>query len=323
MKIIDSVRNFLNLNVRYPVSPLNIDQINVQRASEDQLKNHVFNLVKYLRNPEHLGELNDSAEYIKNFWRGLRLKVNDDSFVIDNNDYGVRKLGIQEFRNLSVSFGPEQGERFVIGAHYDVFGNQPGADDNASGVAALLELTRLMVENKVQPKIPIDFIAYTLEENPYSLLGSRVHAKKLRDTGTRVKGMISIEMIGYYSSEAGSQKFPPVAGLLMKLFYPDNGSFIASIGFGNSARLVSKTCTALKRGGNIPAHMLWLPFPLFGIERSDHTSYSLRGYPACMVTDTSFMRNPNYHKISDKPETLSFTKMSQVVDGIFELVNSL
>lgn len=323
MKIITTFRNWLNPNVQYPSTSLGNTQVHVQRASEDLLRTHVDNLVKHLRNPEHLGELNDSANYIKSFWRDLKLKVNDDPFVINNRDFGVEKLGVQEFRNLSVSFGPEHGERFVIGAHYDVFGNQPGADDNASGVAALLELTRLMVENKIQPKTPIDFIAYTLEENPYSLLGSRVHAKKLRSAGTRVKGMISLEMLGYYSNEADSQKFPPIAGLLMKLIYPDRGNFIATVGFGNSTRLVNKTCTAIKRSGKIPSHKLWLPFPMFGIERSDHTSYSIMGYPACMVTDTSFMRNPNYHKVTDRPETLNFTKMSQVVDGVFELVRNL
>jgi hypothetical protein len=297
-------------------------KIQTTKASEEQLRNHVDNLVGYLRNPGHLIELNDSGDYIKNVWRGLGLKVKEDPFVVNNDDYGVTGLGTQEFRNFSVSFGPENGERFIIGAHYDVFGNQPGADDNASGVAALLELTRLMVENNVQPKVPVDLVAYTLEENPYALLGSRVHAAKLKNTRTKVKGMISLEMIGYYSLDPNSQSLPLK---LMSLIYPTTGNFICVAGYGDSFSLTRRVSTSIRNHGGIPSHRLWIPFSglMPDLKRSDHASFSDLGFPACMVTDTSFMRNPNYHKVTDRPETLNFTKMSQVVDGIFELIRNL
>ncbi len=297
-------------------------KIQTTKASEEQLRIHVDNLAGYLRNPEHTTELNDSGDYIKNIWKDLGLKVKENAFIVNNDDYGVTGLGIQEFRNLSISFGPEKGERFIIGAHYDVFGNQPGADDNASGVAGLLELARLMKENNVKPKIPIDLVAYTLEENPYSLLGSRVHAAELKKTRTRVKGMISLEMIGYYSSDPNSQSLPLK---LMSLIYPTVGNFICIAGYGNSFSLTRRVSTSIRNHGGIPSHRLWVPFSCLvsDLRRSDHASFSDLGFPACIVTDTSFMRNKNYHTIFDRPETLDFTKMAQVVDGVFGLVKKM
>jgi hypothetical protein len=296
------------------------DRIQTTKANEELLRIHVDELTganrprAFFRNPENIRDLNDSADYIISVFQRLGLDVEIDEFRVPGLD--------SIFRNIRVSFGPKEGERFIIGAHYDVYKSTPGADDNASGVAGLLELARLMVENKINPKTPVDLIAYTLEENPYSLLGSRVHATQLKKAGVKVKGMISLEMIGYFSDEPESQSLPLK---LMKLIYPTMGNFILVGGYGNSFSLAQKVSTLMKNHGGIPSHKLWIPYSslLPDIKRSDHASFSDLGYPAVIVTDTSFNRNPNYHKDTDGPETLSFPKMAKVVDGIFGLIKSL
>lgn len=214
-------------------------------------------------------------------------------------------------RNFIARFGPAEGPLLVIGAHYDSCGQTPGADDNASGVAALLELTRLLAATP--PAHAVELVAYTLEEPPYfrtDSMGSFRHARALHEQGREVRLMVSLETIGYYRDEAKTQSFPaPGIGLL----YPDTGNFIAVVGgfrdFGAMRRL-----KALFRGASdLPVETINAPASVPGVDFSDHASYWRFDMPAVMVTDTAFLRNPNYHQLTDTPDTLDYPRMAKVV----------
>ena len=214
-------------------------------------------------------------------------------------------------RNFIARFGPATGPLLVIGAHYDSCGQTPGADDNASGVAALLELTRLLAQNP--PAQSVELVAYTLEEPPYfrtDSMGSYWHARELASRKREVRLMISMEMIGFYRDGPKTQSFP-VAGLGM--VYPDQGNFIAVVGayrdFGSMRRIKA----LFKGASDLPVETINAPESVTGVDFSDHASYWRFDMPALMVTDTAFLRNPNYHEPGDTPETLDYTRMAKVV----------
>lgn len=221
----------------------------------------------------------------------------------------------REYRNVICSFGPENAPRIVIGAHYDVCGDQPGADDNASGVAGLCELARLLGQLKPELKYRIDLAAYSLEEPPYydtEHMGSYVHASSLRNSSIAVKAMLSLEMIGYYSDAPGSQQFPY---FFLKWLYPDRGNFILLVGRNNG--LAGPVKRNMRETCRVPVYGFWS-----NVRLSDHISFWRSGYPAIMVTNSAFFRNQNYHQKSDTPETLDYKRMAEVVKGLYwALVN--
>jgi Zn-dependent M28 family amino/carboxypeptidase len=215
------------------------------------------------------------------------------------------------YRNFIARFGPTEGSMLVIGAHYDACGQTPGADDNASGVAGLLELTRLLAQEP--PPRPVELVAYTLEEPPYfrtDSMGSYWHARNLERQGRQVRLMVSLEMIGYYRDEPKSQSFP-VAG--MGLLYPDEGNFIAVVGAWRDFGTMRRIKALFKGASDLPVVTVNAPESVTGVDFSDHASYWRFGMPALMVTDTAFLRNPNYHDASDTAATLDYTRMAKVV----------
>jgi len=217
------------------------------------------------------------------------------------------------YRNVVARFGPDTPELVVMGAHYDTAGEQPGADDNASGVAGLIELARLLAANP--PPLRIELVAYTLEEPPSfrtGRMGSAVHARALAERGAKVRLMISVEMIGMFSDEKGSQGYPPVIGL----FYPSTANFIAVVGKWGQGSAVRAVASALRAASPLPVEKLSAPTFVTGIDFSDHLSYWAHGYDAVIVTDTSFFRNARYHTPDDKPETLDYARMAEVVKGL-------
>jgi Zn-dependent M28 family amino/carboxypeptidase len=217
------------------------------------------------------------------------------------------------FRNIIARFGPDSGALLVIGAHYDSCGDTPGADDNASGVAALIELARLLAATP--PPHPVELVAYTLEEPPYFRtddMGSRRHARALREQGREVRLMISLEMIGYFRDERGSQRYPLGA---LKLLYPDEGNFIALVGAYRDFGAMRRVKGLFTRAADLPAVSINAPAFVQGVDFSDHASYWFHGMPAIMVTDTAFLRNPNYHAVTDTAETLDYARMAKVVRG--------
>lgn len=282
-------------------------------VNKDNLREHITTLTGMQPPRNHLNteSLHRSAGYIKDRFAEYGGRVSKQEFTAGGGVY----------ENVLASFGPEGGERVVVGAHYDVFNNQPGADDNASGVAGLLELARLLGERS--PAHRVDLVAYCLEEPPYfgtSDMGSAVHARSLAEGGVRVRAMLSLEMIGYFSEEEGSQRFP---FWLMKLFYPDRADFIAVVGNRKSKDLIRKTAALMSDASNIGVETLSAPFFITEAGFSDHRNYWEHGYKAAMVTDTSFFRSPHYHRETDTIETLDFVKMAEVVKGVYWAVLNL
>ncbi len=220
----------------------------------------------------------------------------------------------REHQNLILDLPAQPNEvhrpPILIGAHYDAVVGTPGADDNASGVAGLLELARLLSDRPA--RFPLRLVAFDMEE--YGLLGSQAYAQALKQQGVALRLMLSLEMIGYCDVTPGSQHYPK--GL--QAFYPDRGDFIALV--GNLATILDLMTLsgAIKRNG-IPCQ--WLPAGQRGLlvpetRLSDHSPFWDCGYRALMVTDTSFLRNPHYHNRSDRLETLDLDFLSGVCQGL-------
>ncbi len=303
--IIISVIAFLNPNI-FAATPL---------SSAKLLEEHVGFLVSLPkpRNFRNVDTLNSVANYISDEFKKSCATVSFQSYQVGKNDY----------KNVICSFGNNPKERFVVGAHYDVEGNQQGADDNASGVAGLLELARLIGSKGLKGPYQIDLVAYTLEEPPHygtESMGSYVHAKSLSDAGVDVKLMLSLEMIGYFSDKENSQEYPLSA---MKHIYGTIGNFIAVVGHTGEISLGKKIKELMREPGRIRVEGLNAPKIMTGIDFSDHRSYWQFDYPAFMITDTSFYRNSNYHKSTDTIDTLNFEKMAAVIDSVYNVLRAI
>ncbi len=285
-------------------------------VDEAALKAHVKKLSVdfYPRNFESLANLNLAAAYIEAQFRRSGAVVTVQQYEVAGRTY----------RNVIASFGPETGPLLVIGAHYDSVGANyesseatPGADDNASGVAGLIELARLLGKNP--PQRGVELVAYTLEEPPFfrtADMGSARHARMLRQQGREVELMVSLEMIGYFSDAPNSQDYP-LPGL--SLFYPDHGNFIALVGdFGDFGKM-RRTKALMLGASRLPVLSINAPPQLPGIDFSDHMNYWAEGYPALMVTDTAFERNRKYHQLGDTWDRLDYARMAMVVQGVYSM----
>jgi Zn-dependent M28 family amino/carboxypeptidase len=223
------------------------------------------------------------------------------------------------FRNLIGRQGDQRGgSLIVLGAHFDSVQGTPGADDNASGVAVLLEAARLLARAKLRSQVL--FCAFNLEE--LNMIGSGYFVKKLKSEGAKVAAMISLEMIGYADSRPGSQRYP----LGLKAFYPERGDFIGVIGNWSSATLLRRFARQMRQVRGLPVETLSVPGNgglIPAVRLSDHAPFWDAGYPALMVTDTSFFRNPNYHGSTDTLETLDVDFMAKVCEGVVRAVLAL
>ncbi len=258
------------------------------------------------RNYQNVGRLDQTAHYIHDIFAQYADSVSYQPYVVEGRTY----------KNVIASFGTENKKRIIIGAHYDACGDQEGADDNASGVTALLELSRLLQGKKLSCRI--DLVAYTLEEPPYfdtEQMGSYIHAQSLKKEKADVYGMISVEMIGYFSEEKHSQDYP--VGIL-SLFYGNKGDYITLVKKFGAKSFVRKFIRKYKSAHTIKAKKFSAPLAVEGITLSDHFNYWNAGFDAMMITDTSFYRNKNYHEASDKMETLDIPRMVKVIDGIYK-----
>jgi Iap family predicted aminopeptidase len=208
----------------------------------------------------------------------------------------------------------------VIGAHYDSPTDSPGANDNASGVAALLELARQF--KTARPVRTVRFVAFVNEEPPFfqtDLMGSRVYAANARKRGEKIVAMLALETIGYYSDQAGSQHYPPP----FNLFYPDTGNFIAFVGNIASRSLVHSSIKIFRESTRFPSEGLAAPGFIPGIGWSDQWAFWQEGYPGIMITDTAPFRYPQYHQREDTPDKLEYEQMARVVAGIGRVVEEL
>lgn len=211
-------------------------------------------------------------------------------------------------------------EIIVIGAHYDAFQGSPAADDNASGVAAVLALARAFHDHPTARTLR--FVLFVNEEPPSFMtgdMGSLVYAKACKARGDTITAMLSLETIGYYSDAKGSQQYPPPLGQL----YPSRGNFIAFVGNYSSRRLVRDSIASFREHARFPSEGAALFEGIPGVGWSDHWSFWQCGYPAIMVTDTAPFRNPNYHTAADTPDTLDYERMARVVEGLQAVIAEL
>lgn len=276
------------------------------RADPGRLRRHVdfLTVTASPRDADHPENLDRAAAYIRDHFSRTGARVEDQIFEVRGRAY----------RNVIASFGPERGSILVVGAHYDSFGEfgaNPGADDNASGTAGLLELARLLDGRPLDDRgYRIDLVAYANEEPPYfgsPWMGSAVHARSLR--GQDVQAMICLEMIGYFTERQ------PAPSWLFRLLYPDRGDFIAVAGRWADRGLTRSVKRAMRSAGSVPVVSFTAPRSA-GLDGSDQINYWNLGIPAVMITDTSFVRNPNYHTPGDTAATLDYKRMAGVVDGV-------
>lgn len=277
-------------------------------ADPDRLEVHVRTLAEDLvpRDADHPERLAPVADYIEAELAPHTDRLTDQPYTVDG----------ATVRNVIARFGPGAGARIVVGAHHDTAGPYPGADDNASGVAGLLELARLL--DGTDLSCPVELVSYPLEEPPYfytNQMGSAVHARSLKNEGVEVRAMLSLEMIGYFTDAPNSQQLPL---FVLRPFYPSTGNFIAVVGkWGwGQVDLVRAVREGMRAATPLPVHSINAPRIVPGIAFSDHLNYWHAGYDAVMITDTAFYRNPHYHAPSDTPDTLDYTRMAQVVDAV-------
>ena len=269
----------------------------------ERLRKHVIALSETFapRDYTHVENLDRAAAYIREQFRLAGAEVSEQAFVVDS----------QHYRNVIAHFGPESGDRIVVGAHYDVCGPYPGADDNASGIAGLIELAR------------IDLVAFTLEEPPFfrtEQMGSAVHAESLVEAHAKLRAMLCLEMIGYFADERGSQNYPMPE---LKALYPDKGNFIALVGTLDDIRLLRRVKQAMVNANDLPLRSINAPRSLTGVDFSDHLNYWNHNFPALMITDTAFYRNKRYHHPEDVISTLDFGRMAKVVEQVHAAVLKL
>jgi Zn-dependent M28 family amino/carboxypeptidase len=262
------------------------------------------------RDAAHPESLRRTAVWIAHSFRESGARVSVQTFQARGRTW----------ENVVAEFGPDirSHAMLVVGAHYDAFGEagaRPGADDNASGTAGLLELARLL--GAAHPAAPVMLVAFTNEEPPFfgsEEMGSAIHASSMARDHRAVKGMICLEMIGYYSPH---QAWPsPVFSLL----YPTHGDFIVVAGGWPDRKLARWLKRGIAASGGIP--VVSFTGPRETSDASDQRNYWSQGWPAVMVTDTAFLRNPNYHTTRDTADTLDYKRMAAVIDGVFNAVTT-
>jgi Zn-dependent M28 family amino/carboxypeptidase len=276
-------------------------------------ENRIYNDVKFLsqidppRTYANLESLDEAAEYIEEEFLKLECTVENQYFTVNG----------EEYQNVIASFNTDCKKTLVVGAHYDVCGDIPGADDNASGISGLLECARLLNENKSGIDYRIDFVAYCLEEPPFYKtpeMGSAFHAKSLLSKKKDVMGMICLDMIGYFSENSGLQNLP-YQDLENK--YSDKGDFIILAGRSDQKTFTEKVRELMQQQCGVKIFTVNDPRLTNLLELSDHVNYWNYGFNALMINDTAMIRNENYHTIHDTIETLDFEKMTEVVNGCY------
>ena len=287
-----------------------MNKAQAQRMYEDV---RFLTQLRPFRNYENLESLEAVVNYLKEELRLIGVGFYDQKWMVDGNEY----------TNLIHSYQPEKKKRLIMGAHYDVCGDQPGADDNGSAVAGLIETIRLLYENNLELEYGIDFVFYCLEEPPYfgtHDMGSYVHAQSVAENKENIIGMICYEMIGYFSDKKGSQGFPHPA---LKLLYPSTANFIMTVGVPEYEEFNQMIYKGMKKGSEIGVYHFAHSLGRSLAGMSDQRNYWKFEIPALMINDTSFERNPHYHKMSDDIKTLDFDRMSQVIDSMIRCLTSI
>ncbi|MFQ5931729.1 MAG: M28 family peptidase, partial [Nitrospiraceae bacterium] len=285
-----------------------------ERTLERELRSHVAMLAGDIgeRNLFHYDKLLTAAEYI-------RVTLSRSGYEVRAQAYEVSGK-VSENLEAEVLGRKRPDEILVIGAHYDSVMGSPGANDNATGVAALLALARAFSDR--QPSRTLRFLAFVNEEPPLfqtRLMGSWVYAKRSRQRGEKIVAMLSLETIGYYSDEPGSQSYP----FPFNLVYPSTANFIAFVGNVKAGSLVQQVVGGFRRHARFPSEGGALLGFIPGVGWSDHWAFWREGFPAMMVTDTALFRYPAYHSSSDTPEKVQYGHMARVLSGLEQVIREL
>jgi Zn-dependent M28 family amino/carboxypeptidase len=285
-----------------------------QKSTADSLRAHVVHLADKIggRDVQHLAQLRACEHYLRSTWEAQGFKVLLRPYVARNIE--VNNIEIE----IAGAVSPD--EIVVIGAHYDSAEGLPGANDNASGVAALLEISRRW-SGRSSAKT-LRFVAFVNEEPPFfqsEKMGSLIYARACRDRGEKIVAMLSLETMGYYDDTPGSQHYPA----LLAPFYPDRGNFIAFVSNGTSRSLVRRVQSTFAKHSSFPTQSIAASDIIPGIGWSDHWSFFELGYPSLMVTDTAPNRYPYYHTAADTPEKLDYSRLAAVVLGLSHVIDEL
>jgi Zn-dependent M28 family amino/carboxypeptidase len=280
----------------------------IARITSADLKRRLDHIVGERSPWSSAARLSAVETYIEREFTALGLRVESDSFAYRG----------RSFRNILGRTPARRAPLVVLGAHFDSVEGSPGADDNASGVAVLLEAARQLSAMRLNSEVL--FCAFNLEE--LNMIGSSHLAKRLKSEGTKVAGMVSLEMLGYTDRRPGSQKYPAALSWL----YPDRADFVGVVGNWRSAALLRSFAAALKKVDGLPVETLSVLGNGFLVPQarlSDHAPFWDMGYPALLLTDTAFMRNPHYHSATDTIDTLDLDFMAKICQGVVNAVAGL
>lgn len=290
----------------------------VSQTLSDRLFRHVDMLAGVIgpRYPGKRGTMEATAAYIESELNAIGLTVTRESYSING----------QPIDNLVVNVpGTRRSNDIVIlGAHYDSTPTTPGADDNGSAVAVLIETARLLRD--ISPRSTLRFVAFACEESPYfhtDEMGSMIHARGCTKRGENVVAMLCLEMVGYFVDGKNSQQVPPGIPKWLRWLFPSRGNFLAAVANPNSWKLCWQFRRGFKKATRFPLFSIVLPERIPEIHLSDHRAFWLEGFPALMLTDTSFLRNPNYHLQTDTADTLDYDRMAQVTIGVASAVRRI
>lgn len=278
------------------------------KATEERVRTHVQTLAgeigeRHVFRPQ---ALHAAADYLKQEWQNQGYQVTAQNYEVN----GISCANLEISRRGLIS--PE--DIILIGAHYDTVMGSPGANDNGSGIAALLEISRLFTT--LTPRKTVRFVAFPNEEPPFFTskhMGSLVYAQAARRRNDPIGLMVSLETIGYFSSEPGSQHYPP----LFNLFYPDRGDFIAFVSNLRSRRVMHQAVQAFRRHSQFPLEHIATLATVPGVSWSDHSSFWQLGYRAFMITDTAPYRYAHYHSANDTPEQVCFETLTHLSNDLF------
>jgi hypothetical protein len=285
-----------------------------QQLIHDNLKHHVAELAG------RIGE--------RNVWRPealaaadgyIRKSLEDAGYAVNVRPFTSRGLTVNNLEAVLPGHMAAD-EIIVVGAHYDSVVATPGANDNASGVAAMLEIARLLAGTAL-PRT-VRFVAFANEEAPFFYtdeMGSKLYAARARAQGERIEAMLSLETIGYYTGHPASQRYP----FPFSFFYPDTGNFVGFVGDLSSWRLVRRAIRAFRETTAFPSEGVAAPRATKGVHWSDHWSFWRADFSAIMVTDTALYRYPHYHAATDTPEKLDYKGLARVTGGLAEVVMAL
>lgn len=276
--------------------------------------------------------LEKAANYIEFILRDAGYSPEKEEFMVEVFDQNERKVSAEKIifntvqRSTCNVIGEIKGsaqdpEIIIVGAHYDSLYECAAANDNGSGVSAMLEIARMVRYENL--KHTLRFVAFTNEEPPFfrtEQMGSFQHAQGCKKRNEKIKAMICLETIGYFSDHINSQRFPhPALGLI----FPKKGNFITFISNLKSAALLRRSIASFRNTTKFPSEAAVVPFEVKGADFSDQYNFWNLGYPAIMVTDTAFYRYPHYHEMEDTPDKIDFEKLARVVAGLYRMVKDL